>query len=304
MVEQDFNVQFWRDGVELLQMLTAVATRDPVAVEETVQAAYLGMFPAGDKLFVPMVFGWVIECFTGHFEGYQAVDAQYHDLEHTLQGTLCLARLLANRHHLGAVPRLSCREFELGLLAILLHDTGYLKTFGDTQGTGAKYTATHVTRSAEFAALLLGHRGFPASEIKAVQNMILCTGVNTVLKDLEFQSEAQQVAGFALATADLLGQMAADDYIDKLPILYEEFAEASAFSGEKGGFVNSFKSPDDLITKTPVFWRNFVLPKLQKDFEGLYTFLNHPYPHGPNCYVEKIERNMAMLQARLAGRAR
>jgi hypothetical protein len=281
-------------------MFTAVATRDPVAVENKVQAAYVGMFPEGNRLFVPMVFGWTIECFTGHFEGYQAVDARYHDLEHTMQGTLCLARLLSGRHHAGVSPRLSQREFELTLLAILLHDTGYLKRIGDTDGTGAKYTATHVARSADFAKVLLAHRGFVAGEIKAVQNMILCTGVNTVLSSLEFQSESQRLAGFALATADLLGQMAADDYLEKLPVLFSEFAEASAFSGERGGFVNLFRSPEDLIAKTPAFWRKFVLPKLQQDFQGLFTFLNQPYPDGPNEYVERIERNMERLESHLS----
>ena len=34
------------------------------------------------------------------------------------------------------------------------------------------------------------------------------------------QSELERVLGFALATADLVGQMAADDYVDKLPELY------------------------------------------------------------------------------------
>lgn len=279
-------------------MFSAVATKDPVAVEEQVQAAYLGMFPGGDRLFVPTSFRWVVECFTGHYKGYQAIDARYHDLEHTLQGTLCLARLLANRDREGVLPRLTQREFELGILAILLHDTGYLKRTEDTEGTGAKYTATHVLRSAEFAATILRQHQLSAAEIQAVQSMILCTGVNTALDKLSFQSEAHRIAGLALATADLLGQMAADDYVDKLPVLYGEFAEASAFSSERGGFVNLFSSPEDLINKTPGFWRDFVGPKLGGDFLGLYAFLNEPYPSGPNFYINRIEKHMERLMAR------
>jgi len=42
---------------------------------------------------------------------------------------------------------------------------------------------------------------------------------------LVFRTELEKLVGFALATADLLGQMAAPDYVDKLPILYLEFAE-------------------------------------------------------------------------------
>ena len=118
------------------------------------------MFPGADPMFVPRVFGWAIECFTGNYRDYQAVDARYHDFEHTLQGTLCLVRLLHGRHLAGAQPPLTQPMFQLGLVAMLLHDTGYLKKREDTQGTGAKYTVTHVHRSAEFAAQLLKEKGF------------------------------------------------------------------------------------------------------------------------------------------------
>src|SRR5262249_62118285 len=139
---------------------------------------------------------------------YQPVDALYHDFEHTLQGTLCMARLLRGRHHAGAQPRLTERMFRLGVLAILLHDTGYLKKREDTEGTGAKYTVTHVERSAEFADQLLADKGFVPTDIKAVQNMIHCTGVDATLSVIPFQSELEKVVGYALGTADLLGQMA------------------------------------------------------------------------------------------------
>src|SRR5215831_11609377 len=151
-------------------MYPPVDTKDPTAVEVEVQAAYRTMFPRGDRLFVPRIFGWAIECFTGHYRDYQAVDALYHDFEHTLQGTLCLVRLLRARHAAAAKPVLSERLFQLGLLAILLHDTGYLKKSDDVEGTGAKYTVTHVSRSADFAAVLLQEKGFSVADIKAVQN--------------------------------------------------------------------------------------------------------------------------------------
>src|ERR1043165_4410271 len=136
-------------------MFPPVLTKDPTAVELEVQSAYLTMFPSGDRLFVSRVFGWAIECFTGRYRDYQAVDARYHDFEHTLQGTLCMTRLLLGRHRAGANPVLTQGIFQLGLLGILLHDTGYLKRRHDTEGTGAKYTVTHVGRSAEFASVLL-----------------------------------------------------------------------------------------------------------------------------------------------------
>ena len=277
-------------------MYSAVVTKDPAAVELEIQQTYLAMFPNGDRLFIPRVFGWVLECFTGHYRDYQAVDALYHDLEHTLQGTLCMARLLQGRHRAGAQPWLTQRLFELGMLAILLHDTGYLKQRDDKAGTGAKYTVTHVSRSAEFAAVLLTEKGFSRADISAVQNMIRCTGVNANLEAIPFADDLERMVGFALATADLLGQMAAHDYIEKLPILYAEFEEAARFSRDQAQFVAGFSSAQELIQKTPAFWEKFVLAKLQNSFAGLYRFLNVPYPDGPNYYLEHIEANIARLR--------
>jgi hypothetical protein len=281
-------------------MYPPVITKDPKAVEGEVQAAYLSAFAEGDRQFVPRSFEWAVECFSGQYKDYQPVDAPYHDLEHTLQGTLCMARLLRGRHRAGALPQLTEPIFQLGLLAMLLHDTGYLKQDSDKQGTGAKYTVIHVQRSAIFAADLLATKGFNQTDIKAVQNMIHCTGVNVRLSVIPFQSELERIAGFALGTADLLGQMAADDYVEKLPMLFEEFAEAAQHSKDKSDFVNQYSSAEDLMQKTPRFWENFVQVKLERDFGGLSRYLNEPYPDGPNPYRQRIEANMARLRKRLA----
>ncbi len=281
-------------------MFPPVDTKDPTAVEVEVQAAYRAMFPDGDPLFVPRVFGWAIECFTGSYADYQAVDARYHDFEHTLQGTLCMARLLRGRHQARAQPLLTQRLFQLGLLGILLHDTGYLKQRGDAEGTGAKYTVTHVSRSAEFAARLLSEKGFSTDDVKAVQNMIRCTGVDAALRSIAFQSELEQMVGHALGTADLLGQMAAKDYVDKLPILYTEFAEATRYTQDKTHFITLFRSAEDLLRRTPTFWEHYVQLKLNRDFGALHRFLNDPYPDGPNWYLERIEANMERIKQQFA----
>jgi hypothetical protein len=280
-------------------MYPPVVTKDPTAVQVEVQAAYLAMFPDGDRLFVPRVFGWAIDCFLGGHRDYLPADTNYHDFEHTLQGTLCMARLLRGRHAAGAQPHLTQRLFQLGTIAILFHDTGYLKRRDDPDGTGAKYTVTHVRRSTEFVGELLREKGFAETDILSVQNMIRCTGVDAVLSTIAFQSELEKVVGLALGTADLLGQMAAEDYVDKLPTLYEEFAEAARYSKNPTHFVGMFSSAKDLITKTPVFWEKYVQVKLDRDFGGLHQFLNYPYPSGPNDYIERVEENMKRLRSRI-----
>ncbi len=257
-------------------MAPPVVTRDPTSVEVEVQAAYLAMFPHGDRLFVPQVFGWAIDCFTGSYRDYQAVDARYHDFEHTLQGTLCMARLLQGRYEAKAQPELTQRIVQLGLLAILLHDTGYLKKRNDSEGTGAKYTVTHVERSAEFAAQLLTDKGFGPGEIKSVQNMIHCTGVDANLIAIPFQGEMEKT------------------------ILYSEFAEAVRYTKDRSHFIAAFSSAADLMQRTPMFWDKYVQRKMDRDFGSLYRYLNDPYPSGPNSYLERIEANMARLRERIS----
>jgi len=280
-------------------MYSPVVTRDPAAVEAAVQSVWDAVFPREDPQFVGRAFGWAKQCFTGQYKDYSAIDAPYHDFEHTLQGTLCMARLLGARQMAGAQPPVSQHFFQLGIIAILLHDTGYLKKRADAGGTGAKYTVTHVARSREFAAEFLGEMGFPGGDIKAVQSMISCTGVDSALNEIPFQSDEEKIVGHALGAADLLGQMAAEDYVEKLPALYSEFHEAATFSKDKANMVSMFASAQDLIQKTPAFWERYVRQKLDRDFEGLYHFLNDPYPHGVNLYIEQIQSNMGKIRKQI-----
>ena len=281
-------------------MLLTTDTRDPRAVEHRVAQDYWRMFPDGDVAFVHRAFGWVENYFRGGNPDFLPIDAHYHDLEHTMQGTLAFSTLLRGRVEAGVEPIVSQEIFELGLLAILLHDSGYLKRHDDVDGTGAKYTATHVNRSCDFAERLLWHHGYSLRQVHAVQNMIRCTGVGAKLAAIPFQNEEERIAGFALGTADLLGQMAASDYVEKLPILFEEFSESAQFNAGKGGSPMLFSSVQDLTEKTPAFWRKYVLPKIDNDFLGLFRFLARPAPAGRNEYIEAIEANIQRLEKRLA----
>lgn len=280
-------------------MFPAVDTKDAAAVARQVQAIYQEIVPGADDYFITRAFGWVLACFEGRCPGYQALDVRYHDIEHTLQGTLCLVRLLRNRHLAGAEPLLTPHNFELAMLAMLMHDSGYLKRSDDLEGTGAKYTVTHVRRSGEFAREFLVSRNYTGPDIESIQNMIRCTGINVDLNTIPFSTELEKTLGLCIGTSDLLGQMAADDYVDKLPLLYEEFAEALRFDGRGGGTI-SFKNADDLMRNTPLFWRNYVWPKLNEDFNQVYRFLSEPYPDGPNQYVEKVRANVARLERHFA----
>jgi predicted metal-dependent HD superfamily phosphohydrolase len=278
--------------------LPDVDTKDRDAVRTEVARIYQQLFPGTSPKFIDDAFQWVTDAFEGRFDGYQSIDAKYHDLEHTLQGTLAFARLLKGYSDARARPELTRRAFELGLLAILLHDTGYLKERSDVEGTGAKYTFVHVSRSAEFAKKLLSEKGLAPSEVRAVQNMIRCTGVNTELVSIVFHDDLERQVGFALGTADLVGQMAAPDYIEKLDTLYQEFEEANRSASSPAA--EAFTSAEDLRRKTPDFWQNYVTPKIENDFGGLYRFL--AVASGRNPYIERIEANISRLRRHLSAR--
>lgn len=277
-------------------MRQSLDTKRTSVVEAETQAAYVAMFPSGDANFVSMALGWATDWFNGSYAGYQAIDTYYHDLEHTLQGLLCITRIFQSHHRLKLKPILQQRTVELGILAMLMHDTGYLKRRDDVSGTGGKYTFIHVDRSIVFAKNFLTSHHFSGQEILSVENMIRCTGINTNLSLISFESQSEEVAGTALGSADLLGQMAAPDYVDKLSDLYLEIAEGAHHTPDLVKADNAFSSADDLMRRTPEFWSKIVFPKLNLDFKGLYRVLNEPYPDGRNVYIDRINANITRVR--------
>ena len=72
------------------------------------------------------------------------------------------------------------------------------------------------------------------------------------------------MTGYIVGTADFLGQMSDPNYIQKLPSLFNEY--------EEGG-VPGYSSSDDLIAKTPAFFKQFVMKRLTDDFHSVYRYL-------------------------------
>jgi len=279
--------------------LYSVETKNPAAVTQAVLSLQAELFPGTSQELLSKLFREVEAMFTGHYMDYQAIDLGYHDFEHTLQATLCFARMFAGRHRAGDAPRFSVRHFELGIAAVLLHDSGYLRQRADHAGTSAKYTHIHVLRSCAMAAGYLPTCGCSLGEIGIVTGAIRCTGPGGNPAKLSFATTEDRLMGCMLVTADYLGQMAARDYPDELAMLYRELQESDLFFHVKPErYV--FKSAEDLIAKTPNFWEQMVRPKLDDEFAGVYRFLASPYPDGPNPYVEAIDRNIDLIRRRLA----
>ena len=129
----------------------------------------------------------------------------------------------------GSLPTLTHRDLELMVAASFLHDSGFIKEIGDDEGTGAKYTLTHVTRSGAFAAKFLDEFDVTPDEVRLVQLAIECTGIQVDVDGLPFNDDRERFIGCVVGTGDMLGQMAAPDYPEKLDRLYREFAEAATY---------------------------------------------------------------------------
>ena len=240
------------------------------------------------------ILQYVADAFEGRDPNYLPIDTDYHDFAHTLQATTCAARIMEGANTAGSEPLLSRRECEILLAATLLHDTGFLKTRNDLEGTGAKYTLVHEGRSAEFAAEYLPRVGFSYPEVLDVTTAIRCTGPGYRIRRISFHRPPARTVAAILVTADYLGQMASSDYVYKLPILYQEFEEAYDFANIPLAS-RAFRSKADLIRKTPDFWTKLVRPMLDADLEGVYRHIP-PMRNGANPYLVAVERNIEMVR--------
>lgn len=251
--------------------------------------------PEGEPPLIQAVVPLVSDLFEGRHPDYQAIDLQYHSYQHTLLATWCFIELAEGLERHAVNPRLTLREFELGFAAIMLHDSGYLKLRSDTDGTGAKYTLSHILRSCALAASVLPGLGCNWDEINGVLGAIRCTGPTSKIGALTFNTPTERLIGCMIATSDYLGQMADPHYVDKLDDLYNEFEEANNYNRipkEK----RMFASARDLIARTPDFWNKFVLPMLDRDYQGTYRWLARE-PGAPNPYIEAVEANLRRIQS-------
>jgi hypothetical protein len=274
----------------------SIDTKNPAAVVIAVKAAFAGIGAQSSYPLIDRLFADVQGMFAGEYAGYQAIDMHYHDYEHTLQATWCLVAILQGRSRTPDKPVLTQRDWELAVMAALLHDTGYLRPNSDTNGSGAKYTFVHERRSCDFARDYLPRMGVTATEIEDICSAIICTGPRSKISQITFRSEQGRQFAFILVTADYLAQMSAPDYVDKLAALYREFEEAFSFehlSSEK----RPYHSLKEMMEQTPAFWKNYVRPMLDFEAGGVHRYLTTAGQTNP--YLQAVEDNIIEVQRRL-----
>jgi hypothetical protein len=88
----------------------------------------------------------------------------------------------------------------------------------------------------------------------------------------------------------MLGQMAADDYPERLPALYLELREAALFSRLKKHGSIAYESLLELLSGTEKFYSDYVIKTLDGEWGGVYRWLETE--NGSNPYLERIHRNV------------
>jgi len=257
------------------------------------------MFGSQDLAYIDDFMKVTQDLFSGAYPGYQAVDTAYHDIKHTVQATLSRAELLETRHFSDAQPRIDAKDFKYALIAVLFHDTGYLKTINDTEGSGAKYTHLHEQRSCDFARAYLSQQQWSEDDIGSIENLISATGPSADVTCVGFGSAVERILGQTICTADYIGQMSEPEYTEKLADMFSEFKESYEYQ-QIPQSEWPFASFDDLLKSTPAFWNTFVRHKLEVECAGIERHLEHPVS-GENPYKESVSHNMQRIEQRIAG---
>ena len=277
-----------------------IDTLAPAEALRLVCGVFSAHFPGKSAEFITTVFQQAQNAFAGHHPGYQHCDTAFHDFAHTCQSTVAAARILDGLLKSNPPPALTVRDFELGITGILLHDIGFLKDAGDDLGTGAKHAVVHVVRSATFAEGFLPHFGVTPDEIRIVQLAIRSTALNVDMSKLAFRDERERCLGCVVGTGDILGTMAAPDYPERLPALYQELVEAAEYSALGDGEIEDYQSAEDLLRKTRGFYRNYVLRMLDQQWGQVYRALEHHFGDGRNHYLDAVEANLERIDRLLA----
>ncbi len=268
--------------------LKIASLEDPPDFLKEIETIVSLMFPQFNFSLTRRVFEDIERLFKGKFPGYRGCNTRYHDLNHTLQCFLLMARLMH-----GAFINGNAFEKEnvtLGLISALMHDTGYIQLEGDKTGTGGKYTLVHIERSIEVVEKYFENNGFPLRDYIFCRDCLKCTGVNVKIKDIQFESHEHEILGKILGVADLIGQMADKNYLIKLPFLYDEFKE---------GGISTFADDLDLFKATPDFWE-FSQQRFLTEYSHVDRYLRDHFrirwAIDRDLDREAIERNIKYLK--------
>ncbi|HLB84893.1 MAG TPA: hypothetical protein VJK00_09180, partial [Steroidobacteraceae bacterium] len=259
------------------------------AVKRAVEELYSQTWPSGKVERLETAFSDFERLFNGHFPGYLGCDTVYHDLQHSLDDTLAMARLLAGYDRSHAVEqRLGAERAMMGIVVALFHDAGYIRQTDDTMHrNGAEFTRTHVGRSAQFLARYLPTLGL-ADWVPVATQIVHFTGYEVPFDQIRLDDPRDRKVGHLVGTADMMAQMADRCYLEKCrDRLYPEFVlgGVAVSRGNEGELKVIYGSGLDVLRSTPEFVAETMRTRLDGEFSGAYRYIEALYG-GRNPYME------------------
>jgi len=243
----------------------------------------------------------------GEHPEYLPCDTEYHDIQHVLDVTLAMARLLdgyersrngGSRSRDSGSPPLPAACFALGVITALFHDFGYLRKKNDRRHRyGAEYTLTHVTRGSKHLREYLPKLGLK-KYANAGATLVHYTGYERPAESIPLNDTLLRRVGHMLGTADIIAQMSDRCYLEKCrDRLYPEFVLGGLTRRKlpSGKTQIVFSSGDDLVHKTPGFYMN-AAKRLDLQLARAYEYAERHFK-GQNLYLEEMQKNVRYAQA-------
>jgi len=291
---QNKDPKFRRNNFDVAN---TVNVTDPVAVGDALESIFLGLFPSASVSILRNAINHVSQLYRGENPVYAPCDTGYHDLQHILDVTLASARLMDGYERSQKTGGgLGEELFIFGILLALFHDSGYLRKRGiEDNQHGAEFTLIHVSRSAELLKQYMHEIGM-GDLAETAAKVVHYTGYEIPVELIQVSAVYRDI-GNMVASADILAQMADRCYLEKChDRLYKEFVLAGIAQklDATGSQKVLFSSPQDLVIKTPGFYRS-AKKRMDETLHGAYHFVEKHF-NGQNPYLEAIEKNILFAE--------
>jgi hypothetical protein len=279
----------------LLDPTGEINLEDEAAVETVVRGIldrrYAGKY---DLALFHRATADVVRAYRGAYPGLLRCDALYHDLRHSLETALTMARILdgyAASHPPGSAAGIDAEHALLGVLLALFHDIGLLRRDGETHLWGPSLTPIHEERGVEFMQAYLA--GSSLDPLRGETKLIMATKLVYTMPDS--WTMAERTLASMIATADLISQISDRCYLEKCRDFL--FLEFSAF-GLAGKSDSPYPDSQTLLQKTPAFVEGFLRKRMDEDFLGVRRYLRD-HLGGADPWDDAIKRNVAYLKSLL-----
>jgi hypothetical protein len=272
-----------------------VDLEDVDAVESAVRAIldrqYAGSY---DVTVLRSAMADSLRAFRGEYPGLLRCDAPYHDLRHSLETALTMARLLdgyAASYSPSGAAGIDADHALLGIVLALFHDIGMLRRDSEAHLWGPALTPIHEERGVEFMNAYL-----PSTTLRALVGQAkLIMATKLVYKMPDSWTMEERMLASLVATADFVSQISDRCYLEKCRDFL--FLEFSAF-GLAGKPDSPYPDSQTLLEKTPAFVEGLLQKRLDEEFQGVRRYLR-AHMAGADPWEEARQRNLTYLKTLL-----